>query len=427
MPQVSSYIRTLDSEDQLLVACCAAAVRPEQTDLADVGPDIDIDLDTVDWRGFVTRARWHGVHGTIYPVVAAQLRPAIPEEPWNWLRRLSNGQARHNLAVAETLADVAEVFDREGVGYTVIKGLPLAQKLYGTITARRCRDIDLLVRPADFERARALLEGLGYASKHGFTAAQDRVWLRHAADLPMVNADRRVLVELHHLFEMRPAAAARQCVADLLACSRPSSVARFEVPAPLGPELIPYLAWHGSKHAWFRLFWLLDIAALELRAGIDDREAIWDAAVRLRQERALALAWWLSAALFGVPGVAPHVSAAEARQVEWLGREVLANAFGPVQPLAPHTLARRTRALRWEWSASRGGAQKLAVVRDYLLSVQPDDIRALPLPRSLHWFYPVLRPVRVAWRLGIGLARAAIVGLRGRRQDPVVDPAAREP
>lgn len=424
MPQVSSHIRTLDPEDQLMVACCAAAVRPGQPDLADVGPGID--LDAVDWWAFITRARWHGVHGTIYSVVSAQLRPAIPEEPWNWLRRLSNGQARHNLAIAEALADVADAFAREGIEYTVLKGLPLAEKLYGTITARRCRDIDLLVGPADFELARALLESLGYESKHGFTAAQDRVWLRYAADLPMVNEEMRVLVELHHLFEMRPASAARECVADLLESSLPAAVAGFEVPAALGSELIPYLAWHGSKHAWFRLFWLLDIAALELRAGIDDRDAIWEEATRLRQERALALAWWLSAALFGVPGVAPGVSAAEARQVEWLGRQVLANAFGPVQPLAHHTLGRRTRALRWGWDASRGGAQKLGVVRDYLFSVQPDDIHALPLPRSLNWLYPVLRPARIAWRLGVALVRGALAGLLGRRRTPVTDAAARE-
>ena len=43
MPQVSSYIRTLDPEDQLLVACCAAAVRPGLPDLAEVGPSIDLD------------------------------------------------------------------------------------------------------------------------------------------------------------------------------------------------------------------------------------------------------------------------------------------------------------------------------------------------------------------------------------------------
>ena len=425
MPQANSYIRTLDPEDQLLVACCAAAVRPGRPDLADVGPEID--LGKVDWRAFIVRARWHGVHGTVYPVVSAQLRPAMPPEPWNWLRKLANGQARHNLAVAEALADVAEAFAQEGIVYTVLKGLPLAQKVYGTITARRCRDIDLLVRPMDFARARALLERLRYESKHGLTASQDRVWLRYAADLPMGNTERGVLVELHHRFEMRPEVAANTCAADLLAASRPSAVAGFEVPAPLGTELIPYLAWHGRKHAWFRLFWLLDIAALELRAGIDNRDAIWEAAARVRQERSLALAWWLSSALFGVPEATARVSESEASHVEGLGMQVLVNAFGPVRPPARHTLERRTHALRWEWNASRGAAEKLGVARDYVFSVQPDDIRALPLPRSLHWLYPVLRPVRIAARFGVALARRVAGGLFGRRRGSAADATVGEP
>lgn len=402
MPESAHHLGRLDPEDQALIACCSAAVRP-----GDHAPTLgDIDPDQLDWAAFVTRARWHGLHGTVYPVVASYLRPAIDAAAWNWLRRLSGAQAAHNLRLAEALAEIDAAFRQTNIPYVVLKGLPLAQTLYGTITARRCRDIDLLVAPGHFAAARRCLEGLGYSSKHGFSEEQDEVWLRYASDLPMGNESRQVLVELHQRFEMWPDSAGERCAEGLLANAQSAPVGGFEVPATLGSALVPYLAWHGHKHAWFRLFWLLDIAALEWRTDVGDRDAIWARAGGLQQQRALGLAWWLSAALFDVPLELPQTEPDEASRVEHLGNMVLARAFGPVAPPQRHTIARRVAAMRWDWKAAVGTRERADVVWDYLFSVQPDDIRAMPLPRRLFWAYPALRPVRVVLRLLLSPLRA---------------------
>ena len=389
----------LQPEDHLLIACCAAALRSGSAGSAEA-PSVEVEppvSKAFTWAAFVARANWHGVHGTILPVVASQLRSTMPENVWESMRELAQRQAQKNLRLSRAQAELIEAFERARVPFVVLKGLPLAQHLYGTVTARRCRDIDLLVAPEAFWEGRAVLESLGYASTRGLTRAQDRVWLRYASDLPMQRSD-DVFVELHHGFEIRPARAAHACAAGLLAAARPFDLDGVNVPAALGVELIPYLAWHGTKHAWFRLFWLLDIAAVELRAGVANRDAIWEAAASIGQQRSLALAWWLSAALFGVPQPATRIGPAEAGRVAALGGRVLRDAFGPVKPLQAHTLARRSRALSWQWQVASGPGQRAAVVRDYLIAVQPDDIQAIPLPRSLYWLYPVLRPFRVVAR-----------------------------
>jgi hypothetical protein len=397
MPPTLPTLEALAPEDRLLVACCAAAIH-DDTRVAESTTE-DVLSGEFNWNAFLVRARWHGVHGTILPLVDATLGEQMPETARATLRRLGHEQARHNLGLAEALALAGGALYEADVPFAVLKGLPLAHRLYGTITARRCRDIDLLVPPERFNDARNALEALGYSSTRGLSRKQDDLWLRRAADLPMVHGATGLLLELHHGFEMRPRWAGQACARGLLEAARPYAFHGIEVPAALGTELLPYLAWHGTKHAWFRLFWLLDIAALEWRCGITDRAAVMRSATTIDQVRSLALAWWLSAQLFGVPDAGPDIGAAEARRVAALGHRVLASAFGPVQPPRRHTLVRRSRALNWQLRAARGVAQKLAVIRDYLLAVHPADIQTFPLPPSLFWLYPLLRPLRVLGRL----------------------------
>ncbi len=68
----------------------------------------------------------------------------------------------HNLLLAEELASVLRAFESAGIACAPIRGLALAELLYGDITARPTGDIDLLVRKKDLPRVADTLGELGF-------------------------------------------------------------------------------------------------------------------------------------------------------------------------------------------------------------------------------------------------------------------------
>lgn len=399
----------LGPEDELLLACARATFGDGSVPRSET---------PIRWGLFARRAVWHGLHGTIYPVVEKAFGAVMPPEIRASLQRMVQAQASHNLRLLGVLEEIATTFQGEDVPYLVLKGLPLAESTYGTITARRCRDLDLLVSPDGFDEARRLLEGIGFTSRTGLTPERERIWLRFAADLPMVRSD-PAFVELHHRLEIRPRTSARAMVHALMDSARLTRIDETEVPVPSGPVLLPYLACHGTHHAWFRLFWLLDVAVITHRAPISELEAIWAEAGRLRQRRSLVLAWALSHRYLGVemPNV---VGNREVRRfgVDRLSSRVTRRVSAPVGHAPRRTIQRRLKQMRWDLATIDGLAGKLAYLAEYLVAVQPEDVAAVRLPPRLRWLHHLLRPIRIAWRIVRVLGRR---GLPRRREAGSVD------
>jgi len=74
------------------------------------------------------------------------------------------GAVALNLVLQDELRTIAGALAAEGVELIVLKGVPLAYRLFGRIDAREISDNDLLVRRRDAERAHQILRSLGYRS-----------------------------------------------------------------------------------------------------------------------------------------------------------------------------------------------------------------------------------------------------------------------
>jgi Uncharacterised nucleotidyltransferase len=81
--------------------------------------------------------------------------------------RLAPRAVARNLLLEHDLRIVVDLFVANAIDLVVLKGIPLALRLFGEIDAREMVDNDLLVRQADARRAYSLLEGLGYLSVDG--------------------------------------------------------------------------------------------------------------------------------------------------------------------------------------------------------------------------------------------------------------------
>lgn len=86
----------------------------------------------------------------------------LPAEAAARLRAYVAGVAARNLVLADELTGILRAFAGAGLACAPLRGLALAESLYGDAGARPMGDLDLLVRREDLDPAAAVLRGLGY-------------------------------------------------------------------------------------------------------------------------------------------------------------------------------------------------------------------------------------------------------------------------
>ncbi|MBI4611276.1 MAG: nucleotidyltransferase family protein [Candidatus Rokubacteria bacterium] len=128
-----------------------------------------------DWEAIVSDAATHGFTPLLHrrlrgSEIGGQLPAGLAER----LEAQAAGSAARNLILADELASILRAFDERKLACAPLRGLALAERLYGDITARPMGDIDLLVRKADLADVGGLLRSLGFAEmdrRPGFARA----------------------------------------------------------------------------------------------------------------------------------------------------------------------------------------------------------------------------------------------------------------
>jgi hypothetical protein len=112
------------------------------------------------WPVFQRAAQIHGVAPLLHEVLGASgwLPPQIPA----WLARQHEFNSRRIARMQGELGEILALFDRHGLPLMPLKGSILTAHYYPHPGLRPMADLDLLVHPADFEAAAALLVRLGY-------------------------------------------------------------------------------------------------------------------------------------------------------------------------------------------------------------------------------------------------------------------------
>jgi hypothetical protein len=115
------------------------------------------------WRAIIGEADRHGLAPILYRWLndsgrASRLPPAALDE---LKARVSRLTAR-NLVLAQEAASILKTFESRRVVCAPIRGLTLAELLYGEITARPMGDVDLLVRKNDLPGVASALRDLGF-------------------------------------------------------------------------------------------------------------------------------------------------------------------------------------------------------------------------------------------------------------------------
>lgn len=366
----------------------------------------------MDWSWLLATADRHAVT----PLLARRLsrHPAgAPPHILAALREKFDTNALRNLALARQLAELLQRLGELGVAAVPIKGPVLALSAYGDLTLREFADLDIVVHPDDFGRARSLFGEWGYRPLAALTSVGERALRSSDHHLPLVNQKERVVVELHWMLGRGRLGRDNSWVWGNM---RPLSILGLEVPTLSWSALLVYLCVHGAGHGWARLGWIRDVAGVLSAAPAGQLHTAGELAAAVGARRRLALGVTLAHELLGAPvreeldrrlrGNGGGVPSRAGRSVAELAAEVRSRLFA-------HDTAGLARWVAFQCRTREKVLDRARYCLYILAAPHVADVEAVKLPGWLRGLYYVVRPARLVARRARAL-RAARLTRQGR-------------
>jgi hypothetical protein len=280
-------------EFRLVAACCRwppSTARDSAVRAAAAEP--------IDWDLFPRIVARHRVEGLVHDSVSSA-GIDLPDAVAAGLAEAAGGIARQNLAFAAAARKLAIALEARGLDFRLVKGVALNRLAYGTLAVKRASDVDVVLDPADYAGAvRMLLDERARCLSPGPDAGFDEVMAWTRRNKHSIWRRDGVVVELHSSLvdnaRMLPGVSAHS------PAQRVELAPGMAVPTLARDELFAYLCVHGATHAWSRLKWLADVAALLSREPPGEVERLYRRAVGFGAGRSAAAALLLSHELLGL-------------------------------------------------------------------------------------------------------------------------------
>lgn len=284
----------LPPELELVVACCRwprSAQRNAAIRRAAEPP--------IAWTHLRDVAARHRVEGLVHDGLKLA-GVAVPQAIEDELSREAAGIARQNLVFAAASVRLQTEFATAKIGFLFVKGVTLNILAYGSLGLKRGWDIDVAVDPTAYEHACRVIQEGGYRCvSPGPDCSQEqlRAWVARHKHTIWRNRN-LVHVELHSSLVDNPLLLSEVSVKSPRQEVRVAS--GMELSTLNSDALFSYLCVHGASHAWSRLKWIADVAALLKDAGPAEIERIYAVSQGLGAGRASGQALLLCARLFGL-------------------------------------------------------------------------------------------------------------------------------
>ncbi|HEX8715651.1 MAG TPA: nucleotidyltransferase family protein [Gemmatimonadaceae bacterium] len=373
---------------------CACARRADDANAARLFADVP--WDSVDWASVPALLVRHGLQALAVAHLSI-VRDRMPGSVWQEIHASAAAARAASLALSAELFRILRRFGEAGLEILPYKGPLLGWEAYGDLGARPSMDLDLLVRPADFDAAAALLDDLGYRADDELPPAAARWFRRVDGDYPFEHRETGRLVELH-VRTMSLRFGAGPTTAELLARSRVVTISGLRTVIPGTDDLFYLQVVHGAKHRWERLEWVAATAEL-LRARRGDVAALF--CRRYPNERAVLLGCRLAADLLDAPvdaGTAARMAGdGVVRELADAARHRLFHDARPDDDAPGETAAK----LRFNFRLQRGVAARARFLYRWIVWPSPEDWEQLRLPAPLFFAYRLTRPVRLLRRYAL--------------------------
>ena len=359
-----------------------------------------------DWARFLLLARHHRLVSLVVRNLQASVaEPCAPElaDVIVELRQLAEANAVQCLRSLAELRRIAKSLQSRGIAARVLKGLPLAQSVFGDFSLRSAGDIDLLIdeneRAADSTQHDAILaadrvlQGLGYRGLFAldrFTRRQFSFYRAHWRDNAYHNPTTGFDVDLHWaLFRNRAMSGSGLCNTPAGA-SPHVRFGDFVVETLPPSEELLYLCIHGTFDGWFCLKSLVDVAALTRsmsEAQLDSLASLAAThgvlpeltAALILIRRYLAMDHWSTRLL-------PPADRTVARILRYADRALIKGKFLADREDVPHRVT-----MAFEFALRCSLRYRCELLRRILYRARM--WQTFPLPDQLFAFYPLLSPI----------------------------------
>ena len=212
----------------------------------------------VDWAAFLTLTLHHRLGPVVFNAVGETL-PAAVREP---LQRDATRNAFSALRAVGEFRRIGQAFAARSIPLLALKGVVLAQILYGSPNARHVGDLDLLTTPGTLPEQVELLRELGYKliqPEAPLTPRRFKSYTRYWKDFTFESTQAGFELDLHWRLFNNPAHPANRLLQapDLMAVS----VFETSLDTLSLRDQFLYTAAHGAGEAFTYLKTLSDVAA----------------------------------------------------------------------------------------------------------------------------------------------------------------------
>jgi len=225
----------------------------------------------INWNRLFSLAEQHGVQPLLYlslAEISASDSTLIPSDERRSLQESNTWNVRKALLLSRELIRVVDHLNLAQIPAIPYKGIALAESIYGDIALRQAGDIDLLIHPQDFSRAREALRALSFTPHAAFPAKHEREYLNSGYECSFDAPAGPNLLELQWAIQPRFYAIDFD-MAGLFDRSVGVTVAGHSMKALSTEDLFLVLAAHAAKHVWGRLIWLCDLARIQTQSNLD--------------------------------------------------------------------------------------------------------------------------------------------------------------
>ncbi len=348
----------------------------------------------LDWNYLRDKATQHGMMPLLYRHLNLICPQSLPAEILNSMKEEFIANSQTCLHLFGELRKLLRLLDQSGITAVVFKGPLLSAAVYGGIALRQAGDLDILIEPSAFTRAKEVLSSAGYRLYPPLTKSQLASQLRSHCEIEFWSKGLSV-IDLHwglspksFHFALDP-----QLVIER---SKTISIQGTSLLTFSNEDTILYLCYHGSKHYWSRLEWISSLAEF-IRSNQDiDWSIVIARANESRGRHMLALGVLLAQELGGVD-VPDSVfsSREELDSLRKYATETQRGLFarGP-EPLGSIERFRcNLRIMDRKRDAISG------LLRSTFVPTM-SDWQALTLPAALYPLYYLFRPLRLLKKYG---------------------------
>jgi len=258
--------------------------------------DLPTSLDGIDTEIFLDLLRRH----RLIPIAHAILPLLVDDEREGWKNMIRN-QVIRSLQYTSVLEALVRELRKMGLECIALKGPSLAQSLYGDVTKRQYRDLDILIKRSEIKLAVEAAKKLGFSQyypKPGLSTKKLNLYFRSRKEIGMINGRNGIIIEIHtglyfhHLLKESEAGILYESLENIEINGTSIRCMSLE-------NTFLYLTYHGGWHLYFRLFWLRDVA-FAISQWDMDHQRILSRSKQLGIDRLLGLSLLLIEDLFQV-------------------------------------------------------------------------------------------------------------------------------